>query len=115
MRKIEQNMVAAIRAGRNFSGSNTLVRQHGEGHSAIYLHGHLIAEIGHPERGTRWTLAGWNTPTTRSRINALARAFNWRSVCTRRGEPHVSEARTDPEYTGVWRPIGANDWVNALA
>jgi hypothetical protein len=111
MRKIESNMIQAIEAHRNWHSGNTQVQAMCDGTVMVFLHGHQIAQIG---RGTaHWTLAGWNTPTTRSRINAMARAFGWRSVCCIKGEAHVSEARGNPEDLSVWRPISARDWVLA--
>ena len=106
-RKIEDQMIAAIRAGRAANLGDTSVRQHGEGHSAVYLHNNLIAEIGHPVRGTRWTLAGWNTPTTRSRINALARAFNWKRVYNKGGKPFAAGNGPDHE-------VDPAAWVAAI-
>lgn len=66
MRKIEKVVVGAFVNGRAATLSNTTT----DG-SKLYLHGNLIAKR---ENGVYFfTLAGWNTPTTRSRINALAR------------------------------------------
>lgn len=104
-RKIEDQMIAAIRAGKPFKSGNTSVAQEVDG-TYVFLHGNLIAAIGSAKLGTAWTLAGWNTPTTRSRINALARAFNWRGVYNKDGMPRVSGADQTP--------ILSTEWVNAL-
>lgn len=106
-RKIEDQMIAAIRAGKDFKSGNTEVRQETFG-TFVYLHNNLIAQ--HTTAGWLWTLAGWNTPTTRSRINALARAFNWRGVRTVKGVPFVSGSATAPCV-----PIRSTEWINALA
>lgn len=100
MRKIEQSMVQAIKAGKNWHSGNTAVHQDASG-AAVYLHNNQIAFMGEGE--TRWTLAGWNTPTTRSRINALARAFNWAGVSCKQYKPHCNGA-----------PIDAHAWVDAM-
>jgi hypothetical protein len=102
MRKIEQKLIAAIRAAKSASFGNTAVTQTEHG-AIVTLHGNVIARIGTPD-GTHWTLAGWNTNTTRSRIRALAFAFNWaRTPHTVRGIPHASGT-----------PISSTQWVNAF-
>lgn len=74
MREIEQQMCRAIRAGKaQWVSGNTRVRRDETG-VYVYLHGNLIAH-GDSTRGWKFRLAGWNTPTTRSRINALASEF----------------------------------------
>jgi len=71
MRKIEQQMINAITNGENFSKDNTMVRINGLGGyiQEVCLHGNLII------RGSRGnyqiSLAGWDTVTTKSRINAF--------------------------------------------
>ena len=41
---------------------------------SVYLHGNLIAELTKDNR-LRLTLAGWNTPTTRERLNGILEVF----------------------------------------
>lgn len=101
-RKIETEMISAIRAGKSAKLSNTVVEVNGQS-TFVRLHGNLIAIIGHPLEGTCWTLAGWNTTTTRSRIRALANAFNWAAPANVRGVAHVRG-----------KPISSTEWVNAL-
>ena len=107
MRKIESSMIAAIRAGRPFCQGNTRVGPLGEGlGTGVWLHGNLIAEISGPN-GTRWTLAGWNTQTTRSRIRALANAFHWcHRVHTHGGVPYTTDRAASS--------ISTEDWVDAF-
>jgi hypothetical protein len=102
-RKIEDQMIVAIRAGQNFKLGNTEVRQQ-DNCTTVKLHGNVIAIIGHPARGTEWTLAAWDTNTTRSRINALARAFNWAR----------SPYRTGGKLRAGGESITDTQWVNAL-
>src|SRR5687767_4569190 len=97
MRKIEQQMIKAVRGalvgGKAWLGGNTMVTATAtaNGYTAeVRLHDHHIACI--TVRDGIWavdmtfTLAGWNTRTTRSRINALLDAFGPRGarVFTRR-------------------------------
>ena len=83
MRKIEREMIKAIRDGRNWKSGNTEVVQvrdylHGINYAYIYLHGNHIATA-HPNTWDRYphaepkrrTFANWPTATTRSRLRAL--------------------------------------------
>lgn len=73
MRKIEEAMVRAVRTRTSRKFGNTEVRCQA-GRIVVLLHGNRIAEC----RDHQWyfCLAGWPTPTTRSRINALAQGLN---------------------------------------
>ena len=78
MRQIEKQMVAAIKARKNFKSGNTEVTMTCNEHlgtctAMVYLFDNLIAKISFgPENVVaQFTLAGWNTNTTRSRLNAL--------------------------------------------
>lgn len=68
MRKIEKEMLSAVRNGFNMSKQNTVVT-HRDGVTRVYLHRNLIYK--RVEGIEVFTLAGWNTVTTRSRLNAL--------------------------------------------
>jgi len=71
MRKIEKQMNDAIRYQSDFRKDNTEVITI-RGNSFVYLHGNHIATVGD-------TLdicdAGWQTVTTKSRLNALLNEF----------------------------------------
>ena len=73
MRKIEQQMIAALRAGRAWQSGNTSVTAPDRtGRASVYLHGNHIASVREgqavPNLGT---LARWPTTTTKSRLRAL--------------------------------------------
>ena len=68
MRKVTSKAIAAFTASRNFRSGNTEVTASG-GNRHLWLHGHNIARIG-PD-GLEINLCGWNTPTTRERLNGL--------------------------------------------
>ena len=91
MRKIEKNMVQAVRSGRNFRSGNTVVTV-GETGVKVYLHGNCIFAIYQGVK--RFTLAGWNSVTTRSRLNALG--------------VNVSQKSWAPIYKGA--VISSNSW-----
>jgi hypothetical protein len=81
MRQIEKHMVEAINAGRNWKESNTRVIcrplswsnldgcKPGEA-ARVFLHGNLICIVYNDGRRA-YSSTGWNTPTTRSRLQAL--------------------------------------------
>ena len=90
MRQIEEQMVAAIKARKNFKSGNTEVTMTrneylGTCTAMVYLHDNLIAKI---------TLAGWNTNTTRSRLNAFGVG--------------VSQCNWAPYHNG--KDISSTDW-----
>ena len=68
MRKIEQQMCAAIQANKNWSSGNTQVVTNA-GVSTVYLHGNKIAMVD----DTTMTIfdGGWQSNTTKSRLNAI--------------------------------------------
>ena len=74
MRKIEQQMQAAIATRTNWSKSNTSVSVDSEGFTSVRLHGNRIAEI-EPNGDIILSSCGWDTPTTKSRLNAVLDVF----------------------------------------
>lgn len=99
MRQIEKDMVQFISRGVPgvWQQANTKVDITGPC-VEVYLHGHLIAARDNAsDKGWRWNLCGWNTPTTRSRLNALGCR-----VATKAGQPHV-----------MGRAVPTNDWFVA--
>lgn len=103
MRKIEQQMIEAINTQRSnavgkasgntqtWNQDNTLVRtsvrEDGAITTTVYLHGNLIAQkSGVLNENWGFKMCGWNTPTTRSRINAIASEFGQSGVCQSKGK-----------------------------
>ena len=74
MRKIEQQMQTAIRNRQNWSKANTSVSVDQEGFTTVRLHGNRIAEIA-PNGDMSLSSAGWETVTTKSRLNAILDCF----------------------------------------
>jgi len=72
MRQIERNMNRAIRNNANFSSSNTSVVTE-NGVSIVRLHGNHIATI--TRSGLELFDGGWQSNTTKSRLNALCDEF----------------------------------------
>ena len=76
MRKVERQMNQAIRGQRNWSGSNTTVFTTDNGlESTVYLHGNHIATYFHYDRVLQLFDGGWQSNTTKSRLNAILQEF----------------------------------------
>lgn len=80
MRKCEELMIHLINTKQSkMAGSNTLVAyQDNYNFSAVYLHGNRIMEIHFYREQLRhmyFNCCGWDTVTTRSRINAALRTY----------------------------------------
>lgn len=68
MRKITQNAATAFKERRAYSNANTSVLRRGD-ETTLVLHGNAIAsQIGNLLIITN---CGWNTPTTKDRLNAI--------------------------------------------
>jgi len=74
MRKIESQMCAAVQGQKNWQSANTSVHFNEEnGESIVRLHGNKIAVIG--DDFLQIFDGGWQTTTTKSRLNALINEF----------------------------------------
>ena len=107
MRKIEQWLLDTIKSQRagafdgytllivdlSASKDNTTVttrtREDASLVTSVYLHGNLIAQYSTGQWGFK--LCGWNTPTTRSRINAIAEAYGCDKVRQSKGKLYYGE------------------------
>lgn len=79
MRKIEADMIAAIKSHRSWKSGNTQVQISPKDNSlGVFLHGNLIATK--CKNGWMITDAGWQTATTKSRLNAILGAMIDRPV-----------------------------------
>ena len=74
MRKIEMMMNSAIRYRKNFSSGNTTVRAFRESVD-VYLHGNHIASLDTATHKLTIKDGGWQSVTTKSRLNALLDEF----------------------------------------
>ena len=82
MRKLETNMNNAIRSKKNFSSSNTTVKTTSFFNNDVYceeskvfLHGNHIATYDHVTKELALFDGGWQSNTTKSRLNALCYEF----------------------------------------
>ena len=74
MRQIEKNMNSAIWSKKNWAGSNTTVITE-DNVSTIMLHGNHIATYNHTLKELELFDGGWQSNTTKSRLNALCNEF----------------------------------------
>ena len=74
MRKIEQDMNTAIRYRRNMSKQNTSVRCYTDSVD-VFLHGNHIATLDTATHALTIKDGGWQSVTTKSRLNALLDEF----------------------------------------
>ena len=78
MRKIERQMNFAISNRGNWSSSNTQVSYNENTNcSSVYLHGHQIATFDHNLKAVKLSSCGWQTNTTKSRLNAILDEVKW--------------------------------------
>jgi len=88
MRQIEHAMCIAIRSNKYFKRGNTEVLVTDTG-CEVFLYGNNIARYHRPSHTMFVTMCGWNTSTTKSRINALLHSFGTGvRVYTKKFEPH---------------------------
>ena len=80
MRKIEALMVQAVKDGRDWHLANTRVDVTDHG-IIVRLHGHKIAQLDTEDNVLWITDAGWQTTTTKSRLNALLRGITPGRAC----------------------------------
>ncbi len=87
MRTVTKKIANAFYNGKALTVGNT--RTDGK---AVWLHGNKIIE--HRDDGVYATLAGWNTPTTRERVNGIVNAgFHQKDFSPyRNGQPCDSRA-----------------------
>ena len=78
MRKIEQQMNRAIANRTDWSSSNTRVEFNDSTNcSSVFLHGHQIATFDHNLKAVKISSCGWQTVTTKSRLNAILDEVKW--------------------------------------
>jgi hypothetical protein len=101
MRKIESQIIAAIKGNKNLKVSNSEVISCTNS-SDVYLHGNLIARIG--ETWIELFDGGWQTRTTKSRLNALLSAFGMdgERIFQKKGEWFLNyEGAPIPFFSGM--------------
>ncbi len=77
MRKIEAAMNRAIRSRSNWSSGNTRVEITPENDALVYLHSNLIGKVS--QHFVKLFDGGWQSNTTKSRLNAILDEFHYGS------------------------------------
>jgi len=91
MRKVTQQIANAFARGNKLAVGNTMT----DG-NAVFLHGNKIAEW--KQDGLHMTLAGWNTTTTRERLNGIADNLGLKvSFNQKNFEPYLNGTRIDED------------------
>jgi len=91
MRKIEEQMIDAISCGKGWRKDNTQViiirAAYSERITHVYLHGNQIAQINdYPHRREiAISHCGWQTPTTKSRLNAILNHYDLTGIHQSKG------------------------------
>ena len=111
MRQIEKNMNSAIWSKKNWAGSNTTVITE-DNISTVMLHGNHIATYYHDTKELALFDGGWQSNTTKSRLNALCAEFAMGfGVFQKNWEWFVSDFSNDKKefadgitvnYNGCW-------------
>ena len=102
MRKIEQQMNAAIRDNRHWQSGNTEVIADHDGVSRVYLHGNKIAEVG--DDFVQIFDGGYQSVTTKSRLNAILSEHGIKGECVFQKNfkwfvhKFIGQAGTSPVY-----------------
>ena len=111
MRKIERQMNTAIWSKKNWAGSNTTVITEDD-ISTVMLHGNHIATYYHDTKELALFDGGWQSNTTKSRLNALCAEFAMGfGVFQKNWEWFISDFSNDKKdfadgitvnYSGCW-------------
>ena len=110
MRKIEHQLRTAISQFKAFSKDNTVFTRDAwnKGKWTLLLHGNPIASFDEnakrPTVPVSISLAGWNTKTTVSRLNALDGVH----ICNRKFTPYLNGREIDD--CGWWDPSGSESY-----
>ena len=108
MRQLEKQMNFAVSNKGNWSGSNTSVSYiKSENLSEVRLHGHLIAWFDHTKMTLGLSSCGWETNTTKSRLNALIQEFSFKGgIFQKNFNWYVQMFKTvTPFHEGITLPI----------
>ena len=94
MRKETAKIAAAFKAGKPAKAART----HTDGQS-VWLHGNLIAQR-RDDGFVMMTLAGWNSPTTRERLNGIAQVLG------------LSVRFYQKNHTAMMRELVKGEWID---
>jgi hypothetical protein len=105
MRKIELEVLEAIRNKTNLSSGNTVVVVSDSGNIQVLLHGSPIVRIEDNEKTIFVSLAGFNTTVTRGRINLVMNKYGVSRVVNKGNTPEIGG---HPIKTKGWYQVKRN-------
>lgn len=91
MRKIEQEMLKAIRSRKDWTNSNTSVSIESADTVNVMLHGHKIAELDFQNNKMKISSCGWQSATTKSRLNVLLREYSNKGISQKNYEWFIGD------------------------
>lgn len=102
MRKIEYQIIDAVKGKKTVKLSDRDYVEYSQLNdlSRVYLHGHKIAVYNHEKNTLAFSFAGYNTNTTKSRINAFLHYFAYGNCNRVQGGL----------YYNYCTPIDCNSW-----
>ena len=97
MRKIEEEMITAIKEARPYKKDNTKVTYDlGNNQVVIHLHGNLIAYVDNDVFNLYLSDAGYRTKTTKSRLNAILSSYDLGKIYSKKYQWYLN----NEEWTG---------------
>lgn len=95
-RIISEEAATALMKHKTFNKSNTQVRVNDDGDYELYLFDNLIAKHTHDKR-LFITSAGWNSSTTRERLNAIPNIW----VTSSKNQMLLNNGKWDGKWTEI--------------
>lgn len=99
MRKITREACEVFYSRGDMTKANMCVVTESEGTTTMYLHNNAIARLSASGDKLEITLAGWNTNTTRERLNGLKGV----RVSTKQGQAYLNGEKWDGEWITIKR------------
>lgn len=94
-RKITRESIKAFIGCYNFNKDNTSVDEVARNNSELFLHGNCIAS--NKDGKIEVTTAGWNTTTTRERLNGIPGV----QINTRKGQLYLNGEKWDGGWISI--------------
>lgn len=93
MRKIEQEMIEAIKQWKNYRKDNTRVEvdENISGLIYVFLHNHMIATIDFSNNTISLRDARFQTKTTKSRLNTILSYFGLPTIYTKKFQWYIGD------------------------
>jgi hypothetical protein len=101
MRKIEESINDALRQKETKSFGNTSVN-YSDDFSTVFLHGNPIVKISWENMTAKLSNCGWESKTTKSRLNAILSEFTTSQIFQKNFEWKISDGENIEDfYNGI--------------